>query len=243
MGFDERTRIILGDAGLARLRGASVALYGLGGVGASCAMDLVRAGVGRIVACDLDVVKESNLNRLYFGYRKDLGRSKAEVFREYALQVNPEVIIEAEHRFFTGEGARSVVARDCELHVDCIDSLAPKTNLLASLAELDAVFISSLGTAGRLDPLRLKIVSIWETRDCPLAAAVRHRLRRMGVKKDFPVVWSDEPATPPATPPPDHVQPWPGRMRMIQGSMPFVPQAAGHILASWAVKRLLAGSP
>lgn len=230
---------MLGDEAVEKLAQSSVAVYGLGGVGAACAMDLVRSGVGRIVAYDLDVVKESNLNRLYFGYARDMGRPKAEVFAEYARQVNPAVVVESEHRFFTGETAREIVAPGCDIHMDCIDSLNPKTNLIVELATRGEIFISSLGTAGRLDPSRLKIVSIWKTRDCPLAAAVRHRLRRMKFAGDFPAVWSDEPAREPVAPPNGYVQPCPGRIRMIQGSMAFVPQSAGHLIASWAVRKIL----
>lgn len=239
MPFDERNLIVLGAENASRLARASVAVYGLGGVGAACAMDLVRSGVGRIVACDLDLVKESNLNRLYFGYAREIGRPKAEVFAEYALQVNPDVIVESEYRFFSGADARGVIAQDCAVHVDCIDSLTPKTNLLAGLASGDVPFISCLGTGGRIDPARLRIVSIWDTRDCPLAAAVRSRLRKLRVTRDFPVVWSDEPAAPPRAPPADYRQHRPGRLRMIQGSLPFVPQAAGHLLASWALRTIL----
>ncbi len=239
MSFDERTRILLGNAAADMLAASSVAVYGLGGVGAACAMDLVRSGVGRIVAFDLDVVKESNLNRLYFGYARDIGRPKAEVFADYAREVNPRVIVESQRRFFSGETAGDIVAEGCSVHIDCVDSLNPKTNLIAVLAARKESFISSLGTAGRLDPSRLHIVSIWKTDNCPLATAVRHRLRRMKFESDFPVVWSDEPARPPVPPPEGHTQAAPGRMRMVQGSMAFVPQAAGHLAASWAVRRIL----
>ncbi len=239
MSFDERTRILLGNEAADLLARSSVAVYGLGGVGAACAMDLVRSGIGRIVAFDLDSVKESNLNRLYFGYARDIGKPKAEVFAEYAREVNPDVVVESERRFFSGETARDIIAQGCAVHIDCVDSLNPKTNLIAALASEGKTFISSLGTAGRLDPARLRIVSIWETNNCPLAAAVRHRLRRMKVDADFPVVWSDEPARPPVPPPEGHTQAAPGRMRMVQGSMAFVPQASGHLIASWAVRKIL----
>lgn len=241
MSFDDRLRIVFGDEGLARLGGASVAVYGLGGVGAACAMDLVRAGVGRVVALDFDEVQESNLNRLYFGYRDEVGRPKAEVFADYARRINPEVRAEARPAFFSGAAAASIVAGDCEVHLDCVDSLNPKVNLLAALAAREARFASSLGTAGRIDPGRLRLASIWESRGCPLAREVRNRLRRLGVTADFPAVFSDEPAVPPVPRPEGaaEAQKAPGRIRAMQGSTPFVPQAAGHLLASWAVRSLL----
>ncbi|MBL8966211.1 MAG: ThiF family adenylyltransferase [Spirochaetaceae bacterium] len=245
MSFDERTRIILGEEGAAALAAASVAVYGLGGVGAACAMDLVRVGVGRIVAVDFDDVAESNLNRLYFGYRAEIGRPKAEVFAEYARRVNPGVVVEAAPRFFSGEGAAELVAANagggCAVHLDCVDALNPKVNLLAALSRAGLAFAASMGTAGRLDPGRLRLSALSASSGCPLAREVRNRLRRLGVGIDFPAVWSDEPATPPVERPagPEEEQKAPGRIRKMQGSAPFVPQAAGHLLASWATRRLL----
>ena len=174
MSFDERTRIILGDGGMAALKAASAVVYGLGGVGAACAMDLVRAGVGRVVALDFDELSESNLNRLYFGYRGDVGRPKAEVFADYARRVNPEVLIEASPRFFSGASAEEAVAAAAAggraVHLDCVDSLNPKVNLLAALARSGLPFAASMGTAGRLDPGRLRLTSFWLSRGCPWRA-------------------------------------------------------------------------
>jgi tRNA A37 threonylcarbamoyladenosine dehydratase len=92
------------------------------------------------------------------------------------------------------------------------------------------VFISSMGTAGRLMPERLKIGLMSEVKGCPLARAVRQRLAKLQIPLDFPVVWSDEPA----------IKPMPREgQRGIQGSAPFVPQAAGHFMASWIVRKIL----
>lgn len=226
---------------MALLGRASVAVYGLGGVGAACAMDLVRSGVGRIVALDFDDVAESNLNRLYFGYRDVLGMPKAEAFARAALLVNPAVVVEALPRFLPGDGEAAFLASGCAVHLDCIDSLNPKVNLLSSLAAAGFDFAASLGTAGRLDPARLRFGPIGLSRGCPLGREVRNRLRRRGVTLGFPAVWSDEPPVPPVERPEGalEAQTAPGRIRKLQASAPFVPQAAGHFLASWAVRRIL----
>jgi len=243
--FGERTRILLGDAGMTALARSSVAVYGLGGVGGAAAMDLVRAGVGRIVALDFDLVQESNLNRLYYAYREDLGRPKAEAFADRARSVNPDILVEARALFFSGADAASVVAADCDLHLDCVDALNSKINLLVALAALPGSggprFASSLGTACRLDPTRLRLGPVAKSRGCPLAREVRNRLGRRGIALDFTAVWSDEPPMPsrPRPPGPEEAQRAPGRIRNILGSGPSVPQTAGHFLASWALRRLV----
>ena len=264
--FSDRMEILVGEAGISSLASASVAVYGLGGVGAACAMDLVRAGVGHLRVIDFDRVDPTNLNRLYFGYASTVGMAKTEAFIRFALEVNPAVSIQAERIFFGGEDAHTVVDDRCGYHADCVDSLNAKVSLIAELCGRGLPFISSMGTAGRLAPERLRLGSIRQTSGCPLAKSVRTRLKSRGVYTDFPVVWSDEvpvkpvlPASDPAetaaetvaeaatsageeTHQVDPARPK-GRQRMVQGSSPFVPQVAGHIMASWIVRRILEGLP
>lgn len=258
MSFRDRTSILIGEAGVSALAAARVAVYGLGGVGAACAMDLVRAGVGALYVVDFDTVSESNLNRLYFGYRSQIGRPKVEAFADFARQVNPEVRVIANRSFFSGIDAAEAIDGESDIHADCIDSLNAKVSLVAGLSERGLAFISSMGTAGRLSPERLKIASIWETRGCPLARSVRTRLRHRGFAGDFPVVYSDEEPVPPVprarstemeteaeseayadTAAPEDGGSPSGRERLVQGSSPFVPQAAGHIMAGWIARTIL----
>jgi len=226
----DRTRIIVGEHGLRALAEAHVAVYGLGGVGAACALDLVRAGVGHLHVVDFDTVEASNLNRLVFGFQKYVGRAKTEAFIDAAHEINPSIEIAGEKIFFSGETAPEIIARECSIHADCVDSLSPKASLIAALRRGDFIFISSMGTAGRLMPERLRLGPMASVKGCPLARAVRQKLSKMQIPLDFPVVWSDEPAVKPL--------PREGR-RGIQGSTPFVPQTAGHFMAAWIVRRLL----
>ena len=59
----DRTALLLGRGGVDRLAEASVAVFGLGGVGSFAAEALARAGIGRLVLVDGDVVDVTNLNR------------------------------------------------------------------------------------------------------------------------------------------------------------------------------------
>ena len=58
-----RTEIMLGADTMERLKNASVAVFGVGGVGGFAAEGIVRSGIGSITLVDDDVVAESNLNR------------------------------------------------------------------------------------------------------------------------------------------------------------------------------------
>jgi tRNA threonylcarbamoyladenosine dehydratase len=242
MSFTDRTRILLGDEAVEHLAGSRVCVFGLGGVGAACALDLVRVGVGSLVVVDFDTLQESNLNRVAFAYRENIGMPKTKAFRDAALRINPDVKIETIGDIVHGSEAADRIPGGCDFYLDAIDTLNPKTNLIVALIGRKAPFASCLGTAGRMAPERLRLSSIWESHGCPLAQKLRNRLRRLGVTQDFPAVWSDEPPVPPALPE-DGTRPGDVsngvRIRAVQGSGPFVPQVAGHILASVAVRAIL----
>jgi tRNA A37 threonylcarbamoyladenosine dehydratase len=271
MAFGDRNRILFGEDGYALLAHAHVCVFGLGGVGAAAAMDLVRAGVGSITAVDFDLVQESNLNRLYFGSLANIGQPKVEAFAQAARLVNPAIELDLRGAIVRGAHAASFIPEGCGFYLDCIDSLNPKVNLIAALLKAELPFAASMGTAGRMAPERLRLGSLWESSGCPLAQHMRQRLGRLGFRRplsreekrasymahaqgqerpykgrpvDISCVWSDEPPVAPAAPPDGHK---PGdtvngeRVRVVQGSGPFVPQAAGHLLASYAVRRLLGG--
>jgi tRNA A37 threonylcarbamoyladenosine dehydratase len=236
--FRERTSLILGSDGMEKLKNSTVAVYGLGGVGAAAAISLVRCGVGTIAVTDFDTVNESNLNRLIFGYNSTLGMSKTETFIKFAKDINPDVNIISSSNFVHGDDAADNVHK-ADFHIDAIDSLNPKINLIISLIEKGFPFISSMGTGGKLEPEKLQISDIWKTDVCPLAKFVRKRLRNRNIKAKFPVVFSTEKPVDPVMLDEEKTDEEIGRVRKTQGSTPFVPQAAGLMLASYAVRKLI----
>jgi len=241
MSFTERTAIVYGEAAMKHLAQSSVAIFGLGGVGAAAAVDLIRCGVGRLIVTDFDTVQESNLNRLVFGFSDTVGKEKVTVLREVAKRINQNAIIEGTTTFLRGDDAAAhIPAADC--YLDAIDALNPKVNLVAALLASGKPFISAFGTAGRRDPTRLAIADVWKTRGCPLAYLVRKRLRKRGVAGHFPAIFSTERPVDPVENP-TATDDGRGRIRKIQGSTPFVPQTAGHIAAWWIVEHLLKTAP
>jgi len=76
------------------LRGATVFVCGTGGMGGSCILGLVRAGIGRLIIADLDAFEVSNLNRQVFCFLHTVDRHKAEATAEIARQINPQIDIQ-----------------------------------------------------------------------------------------------------------------------------------------------------
>ena len=75
------------------LRGATVAIAGMGGVGGDYLVSLVRAGVGGFHLAEFDSFELANFNRQYGANMTSLGRPKLAVMVEAALAINPELRI------------------------------------------------------------------------------------------------------------------------------------------------------
>jgi molybdopterin/thiamine biosynthesis adenylyltransferase len=89
----------LGEVGQRRLKGASVLVSRAGGLGGTVALQLAKAGIGRLILAHDGIVEAENLNRMLLAMRADLGRTRVEAFKETLAMVNPsvEVIIEADN--------------------------------------------------------------------------------------------------------------------------------------------------
>lgn len=105
-----RNRGFVTEAEQARLRDSQVFIPGVGGMGGAAFMALVRAGVGSFIIADIDTFEVSNLNRQLFSTLPAVGKPKAEVARDTALTINPEVEIEVLGREWTEELDRLLAA-------------------------------------------------------------------------------------------------------------------------------------
>jgi molybdopterin/thiamine biosynthesis adenylyltransferase/nitroreductase len=72
-----------------RLRQATVAIPGLGGVGGIHFITLVRMGIGRFHLADPDTFEPANVNRQYGAAVRYFGRSKIAAMAEEAQDINP----------------------------------------------------------------------------------------------------------------------------------------------------------
>lgn len=71
------------------LHSKRVAIAGLGGVGGSHLLNLVRLGVGEFSLADFDVFETANLNRQVGAYQSTCGKKKLDVMCELSLDINP----------------------------------------------------------------------------------------------------------------------------------------------------------
>jgi adenylyltransferase/sulfurtransferase len=97
---DELTRyarhIVLkefGGTGQTRLKAATVAVVGAGGIGSPVIQYLAAAGIGRLILIDDDTVEPSNLQRQTIFTTADTGAAKVAAAADAARRINPHVAV------------------------------------------------------------------------------------------------------------------------------------------------------
>ena len=233
-----RTRMLLGDEGMERLKRSRVAVFGLGGVGGYVVEALARSGVGALDLVDNDTVAPSNLNRQIIATRDTLGMKKTEAAAQRVRSIDPTIRVKTFDVFLTRENAGDFTYSDYDYIVDAIDTVSAKIELICRAQAAGVPIISSMGTGNKLDPSRLRIADLSETRNCPLARVMRKELRRCGVEH-VKVVFSTE--LPMDTPPGGETREASGRP--VPGSVAFVPSAAGLLAAGEIVRHLSGAKP
>lgn len=228
-----RTRMLLGDEGMKRLKKARVAVFGIGGVGGYVAEALARSGVGALELIDKDTVSISNLNRQIIALHSTVGRYKTEVMRERVLDICPDTEVAVHNCFFLPENAAQFDFFQYSYVVDAVDMVTAKLEIIQRAKAAGVPVISAMGTGNKLDPFRFRVADIYNTEMCPLARVMRRELRKREIKK-LKVVYSSEPPRTPL----DGAGEEAGR-RGAPGSTAFVPAAAGLMLAGEVIRDLV----
>lgn len=189
----QRTELLIGEEGVKTLKNAHVLVVGLGGVGAYAAEQICRAGVGTMTIIDGDVVEETNRNRQLPALKSNEGRPKAEILADRFRDINPDILLHVFNHYLEHDEITNLLeANTYDFVVDAIDTLSPKTFLIAKTLEFGYPLVSSLGAGGKFDPSKVEVTDIAKTYNCKLAKKLRKRLTRMGISKGFKVVFSSE---------------------------------------------------
>lgn len=229
-----RTEMILGKESTNILAGKKVILFGLGGVGSYTAEALARAGTGTITIVDNDTVSVTNINRQLCALQSTVGKAKVDVVKERILDINPECKVTALQKFCLPENSDEFNLGEYDYIADAIDTVSTKIDLAVKAQEFGIPMISCMGTGNKLDPTLFRVTDISKTSVCPLCRVMRTELRKRGVKK-LDVVWSPEEPVKPA-----ETNEITGK-RQTPGSLPFVPAAAGLVMAGKIILNLIQG--
>jgi len=242
-----RTELIFGKDGMAKLREASVAVFGIGGVGGYAVEALARSGVGKLDLFDDDKICLTNINRQIHATRQNVGQYKVDAAKERVLDINPDAVVNTYRSFYMPETSAQVDLSQYDYIIDAIDTVTGKIELVLKAEEYGVRIISSMGAGNKVNAAGFEVADIYATSICPLAKVMRYELRQRGVEK-LKVVYSKEPSISPQEDmlsdckancicPPGTERNCTQR-RQIPGSNAFVPAAVGLIIAGEVVKDL-----
>lgn len=138
----------LGGPGQQKLKAASVAIVGAGGLGAPAALYLAAAGVGRLRLIDDDAVSLSNLQRQILFRSDEVGAPKVERAKSALNALNPNVEIET---FTTrlNPGNAPTLLQGADIVLDGTDDFATRFAVNDACHALGVTLVS--GAVGRWD--------------------------------------------------------------------------------------------
>lgn len=223
---NERSALLLGNEALEILKNKTVLVVGIGGVGSFCVEALARTGIGHLILVDKDKVESSNINRQLLATTETIDQVKVIVMKKRIQTLNPECRVDTYDCFYDYSMDEKIFSQKIDFVIDCIDSIKSKQDLAMACIQRDIPFLSSMGTARRLDPSKLEIMELEKTSYDPIAKRMRNWKRKNKIRNKIWVVCSTEPPRPV-----EAGKPLP--------SMIFVPASAGLLLASECVKKLI----
>ncbi len=131
-----------------KIRHATVAILGLGGLGSAVAGAFAKIGIGKMLLSDYDVVEPSNLNRQHY-FVDQIGMPKTKALQENLVRMNPSVSLEIIDEQLT-ESRLAQCFQSVDVLIECFDNPQMKAAALrVVLTHLkDVAYVGSSGMAG-----------------------------------------------------------------------------------------------
>ena len=219
----ERVEQFLGKENLEKIKNTCVLIVGLGGVGGYAMEALLRSGIGKLILIDFDKVDITNLNRQIITNNNNIGLDKVEVAKNRILDINPNCHVITINIFLNKDTINILDNYDIDYIVDACDSVQAKKLLIDYSLEHNIKLIASMGTANKIDPLKLSITDIRKTSYDPLAKILRKYVMDKKTNKKIMVISSTE---------------QPIRKDKLSSLM-FVPATSGLLCANYIIKDIV----
>lgn len=224
-----RTEMLIGKDSLKRLKGSTVAVFGVGGVGGFVTEALARGGVGRLILIDFDTISVSNINRQIVALDSTVGKLKVDVMKDRIQDIDSTIEVITCPIKYDETTSQEVFKYDIDYVVDAIDMVSAKLHLIELCKTNNIPIISSMGTGNKLNPTMLEVSDISKTSICPLARVMRRELKKRDIKRLKVVYSKEQPIRREEYMPTDGSRP-------VPASISFVPSCAGIIIASEVIK-------
>lgn len=216
----DRLELLIGEK-LDKLKNTTVLIIGLGGVGGYALESIVRSGIGKVIIVDSDVIDITNLNRQIISNKTNLGMKKVDEWEKRIKEIS-NCEIKKIDKFITKENINILFEEKIDYIIDACDTIDTKFELIKESIKREIKIISSMGTARKMNPEMLKIISIWKTDTDPVAKILRKKLKDNHIYDKIMVVSSSE-------------KPVTNKM----GSNSFVPAVAGLLCTSYIINEIV----
>ncbi len=219
----ERFELLIGDK-INSIKNKNIILLGLGGVGSTCLLSLIRCGIENITIVDYDKVDITNLNRQIIAFRSNIGKYKTDVCESFIKDINPDVKVKKITRKIDSNNINYIID-NYDYIIDCIDDIKVKCELISIASKKDIRLISSMGTGNKMNPSKLKITDLSKTSYDPIARILRKYVKDNRLNKKVMVVCSDE-----------------EKYTKINKPIPsnsFVPTTAGLLITSYVINDIV----
>jgi len=142
-------QIMLKDMGFGaqrKLKGATVCIVGVGGLGSPVAIQLASMGVGSLRLIDNDIVEISNLQRQHLYGTDQVGLSKVEAAAQRLRELNPFIEIDPVPMMVTPFNAEELI-EGSDVVIGSLDMMAPRYSLNRACQKLGIPFIHGAALA------------------------------------------------------------------------------------------------
>lgn len=221
----ERLELLIEKENIDKIKDKKVLIVGLGGVGGSAIVSLVRSGITNVVLIDFDTVDITNINRQIVAYQSTIGMKKIDVMAKILLEINNNCNIKKYDLFLDKSNIKEILDNEIpDYIIDACDSKDTKKEIILESLSRKIKFITSMGTGNKLNPSLLEITDIRKTINDPLARIFRKWVKDNNIKDKIPVVSSKE---------------LPKKTGKIVASCSFVPNSAGLLIASYIINDII----
>lgn len=217
-----RLELLIGSVNVEKIKHVKVLLVGIGGVGGYAFESLVRTGIENITIIDGDTIDETNLNRQIVTNSLNIGKLKVDEARIRALNINPNANISVSNIFLDESNIDIINFKDYDYIVDACDTVSTKVLLINNAIMNGVKIISSMGTAKKMDPLKLTITTLNKTSYDPLAKSMRKLIDKRVQDKVIVISSTEEVMT-----------------NNGLGSNSFVPGVAGLLITSYIINDIV----
>lgn len=218
-----KTELLIGSAGVEKLKNSNVIIFGIGGVGGYACEMLVRAGVGNLTIVDFDNVDITNINRQILALNSNVGEPKVSAMQKRILDINPAINLKIINDKVCAENVNELLSCNYDFVIDAIDNVTNKIDLIVAAHELKLNIISAMGAGNRTQIPQFEVCDLYKTYNDGLAKILRKKLKEKGVLKHN-VVFSKNDATPCGN---------------QIGSISYYPAMCGCVLSGYVINELL----